>query len=684
VRSGSAILVLALVAVVTAGILPDFSVGQIDLSGKWRFAIDPETIGQKHGWYREDFDDSKWAEIPVPGKWEDAGFTEQVGEMISSWKPYNGCAWYRLRVRIPEEWRGFPLLLYLGRIDDMDITYWNGQEIGKSDSVESERAYRLEPAKVKFGQLNTIAVRVVDIGGDGGIFPGPVYIRPITPWEDCKLIIEPDSSLRIYRPGEVVRLKFTAVNAIDEDIAVNVMYKILDYRDKVLKDGRKRVAIKARGKTTFEIQYKPRKLGHFDVQATMQYKNLAPQHGYSSFAVLKELPPVKEPEKSYFGICAGALFHAAIEDIPTAGKRRLVQSRLTGAVWGRNDFWWSVIEPENDKFDWRKADLAVKTYEEAGLKLLIILCYASAWSGRAPDTAEEIANFADYAYHMVQRYKDRVKYWEIWNEPNIAPFWVPDPRPEKYYALLKEAYKAIKKADPEAVVIGCCTAGTALPFIECVLRLGGGQYMDALSIHPYQAGSAEVGSEFGKIKELVRIMVKYKVNKPIWITEMGWTSIDRESERRQANYVVRLYATAMSGEYNKWVKRVYYFNQTDWGPRWRPKGGHWGLAYSDSTPKPALVAYHTTAYYLRNAKFLRSLNLGERARFHIFLNDGKLVGVGWMEEGKKEVQLPFRKACVIDIMGNTQGILRGNKWVKVLLEEEPKFLILEGEVRENG
>jgi hypothetical protein len=165
----------------------------LDLSGEWRFQTDPTDTGMKSGWERSDFDDSKWRTLSVPGNWEAQGVTESYPEMpcpkLSQQleergvpNAYNGAAWYRRIVHIPPEWTGRNLDLFIGGIDDLDITYVNGREVGRlkegtPNPSTVTRRYVI-PSSFLNPDENAIAIRVWDGGGPGGIVRGPVVIFP--------------------------------------------------------------------------------------------------------------------------------------------------------------------------------------------------------------------------------------------------------------------------------------------------------------------------------------------------------------------------------------------------------------------------------------------------------------------------------------------------------------------------
>lgn len=88
----------------------------VSLSGNWKFSI-----GDDSKWSSPSYDDSGWDQITVPGQWENQGYND-----------YNGYAWYRKSFRVREIPSNTTIYLLLGKIDDVDIVYLNGREIGRS------------------------------------------------------------------------------------------------------------------------------------------------------------------------------------------------------------------------------------------------------------------------------------------------------------------------------------------------------------------------------------------------------------------------------------------------------------------------------------------------------------------------------------------------------------------------
>ena len=109
-------------------------------------------------WADPSLDDASWATIAVPSLWEQAGYPDM-----------DGIAWYRTSFTLTAEEAARGVTLGLGAIDDADISWVNGVEIGRTNNYSAPRAYQVPPAALRAGR-NVLAVRVNDTGGGGGIY----------------------------------------------------------------------------------------------------------------------------------------------------------------------------------------------------------------------------------------------------------------------------------------------------------------------------------------------------------------------------------------------------------------------------------------------------------------------------------------------------------------------------------
>ena len=116
-------------------------------------AVDKGMTGK---WYAEATDVSSWDEMQIPQEW---GTTPLAA--------VDGHVWFRLDFTLPEANAGKPAVLHLGRIDDNDISWVNGKEVGYTNGYGEERIYNIPAGLLKAGK-NSVTVRVTDDMGPGG------------------------------------------------------------------------------------------------------------------------------------------------------------------------------------------------------------------------------------------------------------------------------------------------------------------------------------------------------------------------------------------------------------------------------------------------------------------------------------------------------------------------------------
>lgn len=125
--------------------------------------------GFEKGFHTVDFDDSSWKTMKVPGSWKK--------QYIAG----NGAVWIRKRITLPASWVNKELFLCTGGIDKQDISYFNGQEIGRTGSGASLNTYKIPreypiPAALNTTEEAVIAVRGYSCCYDGS-FGGSWYLE---------------------------------------------------------------------------------------------------------------------------------------------------------------------------------------------------------------------------------------------------------------------------------------------------------------------------------------------------------------------------------------------------------------------------------------------------------------------------------------------------------------------------
>jgi hypothetical protein len=639
---------------------PAISMTSLSLEGDWQFAVDPENVGQKQGFFKPEYDASEWRTIMAPAAWEHQGITQQNPALPREWMPYGGYAWYRRWIDMPMDWSAYDLEINLGRVDDREVCYFNGTKIGESKGLDDENRFLIRRTLVRYGKPNLVAVRVLDTGGEGGIVNWPLYLKPRLPWDAIELVLRAPDGTYTYFPEQPVAFEVAIRNPLHGRVQGLLDVRVTDYERTAVYE--KTASVRVDASKIWSVLYSlyPLPRGHYTVEMRLTHGELEVKRSVSSFVVIGHPIAFQEVAASPFALCGGALFHIPLEQHPTLGATRLAQHARVGAYWGRNDLWWGIIEPEKGRFEWDKADSTVDLFRRYNVNLLGILCYFSAWSrDKAPQTDEQISEFAKYVFETVKRYKGQVHYWEVWNEPNLSLFWSPHPDPVVYAKLLKESYAAAKQAYPDVKIVGMVTSLVDLDFIRKVLEQGAGEAMDIISVHPYQGQPPTdfgKGTELGKLAPLKALLTQHRLGDiPIWITECGWQSLGDITERIQAEYVVKLYVKTLA---QGLVERIYWFNLSDWGSPDSPAGGHFGLVHMDQSPKPSYAAYYTMVEQLHDFQHVQQMDCGTSgvSAYEFLFADGRRTDVMWSDDGDKDVRLPRGATSIIDIMGRERAV----------------------------
>ncbi len=124
----------------------------------WNAKVTEADGGLKYNWKDTGLNDNDWKQMNLPAMWEERGLNN-----------FDGIVWFRKSIDIPAAWAGKNLELHVGMVDDNDITYFNGLEIGRTEGYNVGRVYKIPSKMVKAGKA-VICVRAVDTGGGGGIY----------------------------------------------------------------------------------------------------------------------------------------------------------------------------------------------------------------------------------------------------------------------------------------------------------------------------------------------------------------------------------------------------------------------------------------------------------------------------------------------------------------------------------
>ena len=285
-------------------------------------------------------------------------------------------------------------------------------------------------------------------------------------------------------------------------------------------------------------------------------------------------------------------------------ERTVSLMKEAGVGWVRFDFLWQDIETEQGKFNFSKYDAIVDIVTSSNLNILGILDYSVSWASTegkwnsTPDTKP----FVNYAIKVIERYKDKIKYWELWNEPDSGVYWSKQDGLKSYCELLKEVYIAAKKADPECKILNGGLAN-GLASVNRLYDNGAKGYFDILNIHffesPLHRGGIKGVTAYPKLA--------YKVmsrngdgDKKIWITEIGCPGVKRglkvknwwmgknPTERQQADWLKKVYTELLK---DKHVDKIFWAFFRDTKNHWDNGVDYFGVIRWDFSKKPSFKNY---------------------------------------------------------------------------------------------
>jgi len=366
----------------------------------------------------------------------------------------------------------------------------------------------------------------------------------------------------------------------------------------------------------------------------------------------------------------------------------------------RMDFGWQSTEREKGVYNWSDYDELTANLSKRGIRALYILDYSNSLyeeqteskdpitgnvtkSVSAPHHPESIDAFAKWAAAAAVHFKGGDIIWEIWNEPNIN-FWRPAPDVSQYTALANATCKAIRKAVPEAIIIGPATSELPVPFIESFLSSGIIEYIDAVSVHPYRRYSMSPETAVDDYKKVRELIDKYtpdgKSRIPIISGEWGYSSSSKGvSVETQAAYIVRMQLSNL-------VYGIPFSIWYDWkndGPDPAEHEHNFGTVTNDLKPKPAYTAIKTLNEQFKGFTFVRRADVKRGNDFVLIFRDGKgnIKIAAWTAEVPhsavlEEVDINNAELKGVDWSGNELKVKSESGKLVIELSPLPQYISL--------
>lgn len=360
-------------------------------------------------------------------------------------------------------------------------------------------------------------------------------------------------------------------------------------------------------------------------------------------------------------------------------------AKAAGAGSIRDGYYWASVETQTGQYDYSKYAPYMSQIGEDGILPLIMLGLENPLydGGSTPYSEAGFQAYADYAVASLAQFGSQITAVEIYNEFNLPGYGdrgngPADSKPEVYAGMLQKSYEAIKAVRPDVTVVGLAAAGVPLDWIEEVFQLGGLQYMDAISIHPYQYPRVPEAmvTELTALKNLIKQYNGGQL-KPIWSTEIGWpTHEGSTNEKTQADYLVRSYIVSFANG----MDRVYWYDFMNDGTDKTYNENNFGVIRNlkDSlgayTPKPAYAAFAAITRQLAGWDYDRADNFAPDISSYVFQKGGVETRAVWAQREMTVALDVYAPVEVTDLMGNTQTYVPQQGKVYLTLDGEPRYV----------
>lgn len=235
--------------------------------------------------------------------------------------------------------------------------------------------------------------------------------------------------------------------------------------------------------------------------------------------------------------------------------------------WVKQEFPWQEIEFKKGYFyddkwqksSWEKYDNIVALASKYNLSIIARIDRAPDWAKKdAPADApiKSYQDLADFINAFLDHYNGKIKYVQVWNEPNLSAEWLPGKPadPAGYTAMLKAVYPAVKARHPEAVILSAPLAMTTeqtssrgnmneIDYWKGMYEAGAKDNFDIASANGYGLDRPPDDPPDPKVLNFRRVELLRDVMtqngdeaKPVWFNEYGWNASPDTLSEEQKNY----------------------------------------------------------------------------------------------------------------------------------------------------
>ncbi|MEZ5117532.1 MAG: hypothetical protein R2737_14825 [Candidatus Nanopelagicales bacterium] len=334
---------------------------------------------------------------------------------------------------------------------------------------------------------------------------------------------------------------------------------------------------------------------------------------------------------------------------------------------------WNSVQPAAGVFDWSQLDTAVATAESQGVDdITLVLAGTPEWAATtvspgdypAPGAASpprDRTAWTDYVAAVAARYAGRITAYEVWNEMNLRAFW--NGTPEELAALTRLAAVEIRKADPEALVVGASagmrTDAYRVLYPRYLAALAERDWpVDALSVHTYPAAG---GTPADRVKLIRRALTDIRAagapeRLALWDTEINYGlagPLPEDTHRditgsKAAGWVTRTYLDSLRFG----IERTYWYIQT--------AAPYSLLGIQTDDGSPGARGMETVSDWVVGARW-EGCDTNSRLVTCRLSREGEVSTVAWADGGTATFEIPQEAVELCTAMGRCAAVEPGSR-----------------------
>lgn len=260
---------------------------------------------------------------------------------------------------------------------------------------------------------------------------------------------------------------------------------------------------------------------------------------------------------------------------PSAADREIAAARALHAQVVRIDVPWSVLEPRGPGQIEPSAqaflDRLVGDAAAGGMRVIVTADNTPCWASSAPKPLlrrcapggssradawppTDPSAYASFVAYLAARYGTRLAAIEVWNEPDQSneDYLAGPEKPQRYAAILRAAYPAIKQANPGVPVLAGSLVGSNGVFLRALYAAGIKGYYNGLAVHFYNL-------TLGSLRATHEVQLANGDDTPLWLDEFGWSSCwpRHKIQQEQACVTPKVQATNITNTFRSLAHTPY-------------------------------------------------------------------------------------------------------------------------------